>query len=107
MRVTGRRALTIGACAIAAAAAGVVGVDAATDTADAAPARATAAQLQINQRISQAAVRRGNEALKQIAALRAQIAQLAGGGSAGPTTLWGSAAVAPRRASSPTAVARV
>lgn len=85
MRVPGK-ALAIGACALV----GTAGVMAASDVTGRADAqvRVTAAQLVINQKISQAAVRRGNEALRQIAALREQIAVLTGGVRV-PTILWG------------------
>ena len=69
----------------------IAGVQVATDDAQAAPATATKAQMKINQRISQAAVKRSNEALAKIATLTAQVAALqaggAGGGYGGP--LWG------------------
>lgn len=53
---------------------GVFAVQAVTGEAGAAPA--TASQLKINQRISQAAVKRSNEALAKIASLTAQVAAL-------------------------------
>ena len=53
--------------------------------ADAAPS--ASAQLKINQRISQAAVRRSNDALAKIASLTAQVAALQVQAGAGP--IWG------------------
>lgn len=68
----------------------IAGVQVATDDAQAAPVKVTQSQLKINQRISQAAVKRSNEALTKIAALTAQVAALQAGGAGtygGP--LWG------------------
>jgi hypothetical protein len=53
---------------------GIAAFEATTGTADAArPVAVTAQQLTINQRISQAAVRRSNTSLKEIATLKSQV----------------------------------
>jgi hypothetical protein len=53
---------------------GIAAFEATTGTADAArPVAVTAQQLTINQRISQAAVRRSNDSLKQIGTLKTQL----------------------------------
>ena len=69
----------------------IAGVQVATDDAQAAPVKVTQSQLKINQRISQAAVKRSNEALTKIAALTAQVAALQAGAGAGSYSgpLWG------------------
>lgn len=76
------------ACGMALGLGGIVLIDAATESADA-QARFTvsAEQLQINQRISQAAVRRSNRSLNYLAPIRTQATDAADDGTKGVTAL--------------------
>jgi hypothetical protein len=78
---------------------GLAATEAMTGTADAArPVAVTAQQLTINQRISQAAVRRSNQSLKQIATLNGQVPLYAvSSGAVGSDLVRGRGAVSSQR----------
>lgn len=77
---------------------GVIAVEGATGEANAAKVTVTAQQLTINQKISQAAVRRGNEALAGFAAIAPQIPLFAvSSGVVGSNLVRGRGAVSAQR----------
>ena len=84
-----RRAWVGIACGLALGLGGVVAVDAATESADAqaSEVEVTSAQLLINQRISQAAVRRSNRALNYLAPIRSAQSDAADDGRKGVIAL--------------------